>query len=105
MRGEAGCVMGCGRVRLLVATVVTALVCGATLTSLARSQPSDDPVELNAEVVRLYQAGKYAEAVDVAKQSLGIREKMLGPEHPAVGLALNNLAALYREQGRYVEAE
>ncbi len=30
---------------------------------------------------------------------------MLGPEHPKVATSLNNLAELYREQGRYEEAE
>ncbi len=29
---------------------------------------------------------------------------MLGPEHPDVGLSLNNLAFLYQTQGRYDEA-
>ena len=32
-------------------------------------------------------------------------EKALGPEHPNVGQGLNNLAGLYRTQGRYTEAE
>src|SRR5262249_33933148 len=34
-----------------------------------------------------------------------IMEKALGPEHPEVGTFLNNLAALYRDQGRDAEAE
>jgi tetratricopeptide (TPR) repeat protein len=34
-----------------------------------------------------------------------IREKALGPEHSETGAALNNLAAPYRDQGRYAEAE
>ena len=32
-------------------------------------------------------------------------EKALGPEHPSVAKGLNNLAELYRAQGRYTEAE
>ena len=32
-------------------------------------------------------------------------EKALGPDHPDVGTSLNKLAALYRSQGRYAEAE
>ena len=36
---------------------------------------------------------------------LAIREKALGPDHPDVGTSLNNLASLYRDQGRYAEAE
>ncbi len=30
---------------------------------------------------------------------------MLGPEHPDVAIILNNLAVLYRAQGKYAEAE
>ena len=33
-----------------------------------------------------------------------IREKALGPDHPDVALALNNLAELYGDQGRYADA-
>ena len=32
-------------------------------------------------------------------------QKLLGEEHPDVATSLNNLAALYRSQGRYEEAE
>jgi CHAT domain-containing protein len=32
-------------------------------------------------------------------------EKVLGPEHPDVATSLNNLAALYEDQGKYSEAE
>ena len=39
------------------------------------------------------------------KRSLAIREKTLGPDHPDVASALNNLASLYHKQGRYAEAE
>ena len=38
-------------------------------------------------------------------RSLTLREKALGPEHPDVGVSHNNLAELYRAQGRYTEAE
>jgi len=39
------------------------------------------------------------------KRALAIREKQLGPDHPQVALGLNNLAELYRAQGRYADAE
>ncbi len=39
------------------------------------------------------------------QRALAIREKALGPEHPRVATGLNNLASLYRDQGRYDEAE
>jgi CHAT domain-containing protein/Tfp pilus assembly protein PilF len=36
---------------------------------------------------------------------LAIREKALGPNHPDVAQSLNNLAELYKDQGRYADAE
>jgi hypothetical protein len=33
------------------------------------------------------------------------REKVLGPDHLSTAISLNNLAELYRVQGRYGEAE
>ena len=39
------------------------------------------------------------------QRSLAIREQALGPDHPDVGVALNNLALIYDHLGRYTEAE
>ncbi len=39
------------------------------------------------------------------QRSLAIEERALGSEHPNVADVLNNLAALYDTQGKYVEAE
>ncbi len=38
-------------------------------------------------------------------QSLAIREKVLGPEHPDVAQSLNNLAGLYHAQEKYTKTE
>ena len=59
----------------------------------------------NSEVSRLFQAGKYAEAIPLAQRALALNEKALRPDHPNVGTSLNNLALLYGGQGRYAEAE
>jgi tetratricopeptide (TPR) repeat protein len=40
-----------------------------------------------------------------ASTALEIWEQVLGREHPDVAQGLNNLAELYRVQGRYAEAE
>ncbi len=42
--------------------------------------------------------GRYAEAEPLYKRSLAIREKALGPDHPDVATALNNLAELYKDR-------
>jgi hypothetical protein len=36
---------------------------------------------------------------------LSMVERVLGPEHPDTLVSVNNLAELYRRQGRYTEAE
>jgi CHAT domain-containing protein/Tfp pilus assembly protein PilF len=61
--------------------------------------------ELNQQVMKLYQAGKYAEAIPLAQRMLAITEQILGPTHPAVAQSLNNLAMLYKETGQYAKAE
>ena len=54
----------------------------------------------------IYRAqGRHAAAASSYTRSLGIYEKVLGPEDPNVGNLLNNLAELYQAQGRYGEAE
>jgi len=60
---------------------------------------------LNEEVATLYRQGHVDRAVEAAKQSLYIAEKSFGPNHADVATSLNNLAWLYRVQGRYAEAE
>jgi hypothetical protein len=44
--------------------------------------------------------GYYAEAEPLYKRVLRSAEKVFGPTHPLVATSLNNLADLYRIQGR-----
>jgi len=60
---------------------------------------------LNKQVTELYQAGKFNEAIPIAKKSLELSEIALGPDNPATVQALNNLAELYRSMGDYAKAE
>ena len=61
--------------------------------------------ELNQQVIGLYRAGRYGEAVELAEEALALRRSLLGERHPDVATSLNNLALLYSAQGRYGEAE
>jgi len=61
--------------------------------------------ELNVQVIQFYQQSKYAEAIPLAQEALRVSEATFGPKHPNVATSLDNLAQLYREQGRYAEAE
>jgi CHAT domain-containing protein/Tfp pilus assembly protein PilF len=50
-------------------------------------------------------AGKYDEALPIAERALETRERELGPDHPDVAAAINNLAVLYANKGEYAKAE
>ena len=50
------------------------------------------------------QQGNYVTADRLFQQSLGILEKVLGPDHPAVAGVLSDQARVYRLQEKYVEA-
>ena len=62
---------------------------------LAAEEPTEAD-SLNRHVVELYHAGKYQEAIPIARQVLEITEKMNGAEDPSIAGSLNNLAVLYR---------
>jgi Flp pilus assembly protein TadD len=89
------------RAVVLVMLTVCALLPGPR----ASAEENDDAEALNAEVVRLYQQGRYSEAIPLAERALAIREKAVGAEHPDVAITLNNLAMLYDSRGDYIRAE
>jgi len=60
---------------------------------------------LNEQVIKLYQQGRYSDAIRLAEKARNIREKVLGPDHPDVATSLNNLATLYKAMGEYARAE
>jgi CHAT domain-containing protein/Tfp pilus assembly protein PilF len=64
-----------------------------------------DVHRLNAQVVRLYHAGKYTEAIPLAERALSFAEKTIGTDPVATADSANNLAELYRAEGDYARAE
>ena len=88
---------------VLIQTVLT--VPGYCANESKAAPASEDPAALNAEAVRLYQAGRYADAIPLAERVLALREKGLGPEHPDVAGSLHNLARLYKSMGDYAKSE
>ncbi len=53
----------------------------------------------------LSEHASYTIAEPLLQRALAIREKQLGPEHPDTASSLQNLASLYRDQGKYEQAE
>jgi CHAT domain-containing protein/Tfp pilus assembly protein PilF len=65
----------------------------------------DEASRLNKLVEKLYNEGKFGEAIPLAERALALREKVLGAMHPDVAETLNNLAVVYQAQGAYAKAE
>jgi protein involved in temperature-dependent protein secretion len=49
--------------------------------------------------------GQYTKAEAIYRQTLQLRETVLGKDHPDTLGSINNLAVLLWQQGKYVEAE
>ena len=50
---------------------------------------------LNQRALRLYEQGRYREALELAQEALAIARQLLGEEHPDYATSLNSLAVLY----------
>ena len=75
------------------------------LRESARPRPSQCRVIAQQPGFTLYRAGPLRRRRAAPQASLAISEKALGPDHPDVASSLNNLAELYKTQGRYADAE
>jgi tetratricopeptide (TPR) repeat protein len=86
----------------IIAPVLVSFFLSAPYVALA--QGLFEASDLNERATELGNVGRYSEAEPLYKQSLAIREKVLGPNHSEVAASLNNLVLLYGKQGRYSEA-
>ena len=60
---------------------------------------------LNIQLVKLHELGQYKEATKIAEESLKSVKDIYGSDHIQTAMLTNNLAALYRGQARFIEAE
>ena len=85
---------------ILLAMTIAMLLTIAALRG-AQAQSAADINALNHQVVQLFGLGKYAEATVIAQRALTLAERGAGQEHPFTLGIVNNLAELYKAQGRY----
>lgn len=91
--------------RVVLLLICLALPAPAPGGARAQGSPAlEEAARLTAEVVRLYAAGKYDEALPLAERALELREKELGRDDKLVAGALLNLAAVESGLGRFEEA-
>jgi tetratricopeptide (TPR) repeat protein len=92
---------------LVARNLVAALLVGLLLavSGPACAQSPAEAAALSEQVARLYEQGRYSDAIPLAERVVRIRETTLGANHPDVAQALNNLAILYQAQGLLANAE
>ncbi|HME01374.1 MAG TPA: CHAT domain-containing tetratricopeptide repeat protein [Terriglobia bacterium] len=87
-----------------VGCYLTAIIALAILATGSLSGQEARWQELNTRVGKLYEEGRYKDAVPVAEEALQVAEQTFGPERPEVAVSLDGLAEMYRAGGRYAEA-
>lgn len=70
-----------------------------------RAQPSAEVYALNQEADRLYDAGRYAEALPIEEKRVAAARKRYGEEHTAYAEAIIGLGLVLKVLGRTADAE
>ena len=96
------------RIPRTLAWVVIGLSFAPAMAQYAAAQDAD-PLkrarELNSEVLRHLNEGRFREGIPKAREVLTIREQALGPNHTDVASSLNTLGWLLLETGDYTAAK
>jgi len=80
---------------------------GATQAATPAARQADAVKEadsLSLQIVQLYEAGKFDEALPLAERALKLREEADGREHQSVAQALRNLGAIYHSKSKLDKA-
>ena len=92
--------------RPLATVTFVLLALGLWLFAASASWVKQDNLRaLDQRIYKLYEEGKYREAIPLAEQAVATARRLHGPEDPATATSLNNLALLYQAMGAYARAE
>lgn len=84
--------------------LATSLVFATNLNASQEPPELQEAAKLTVSVVRLFQDGKYDDALKLAKRALEIREKLLPRSDPRVALSLGYVGDLYFLKADYKDA-
>jgi tetratricopeptide (TPR) repeat protein len=87
------------------AILASALLFSVWIFSMEDARAQQDLQALNQRVIQLYQAGQKDEAISLAEKTVEMARSKFGPEHKTTGILLSQLGNLYRDAGRFAEAE
>ena len=90
----------CLRIVLIATLALTAL-----MLPMSNAFAQREIVEMNNEVMRLYQSGRKAEAVALAEKSVEKSRATLGADNKITVTLISQLGNFYREEGRFADAE
>src|SRR4051794_23666540 len=100
MRMTVVALIMCGLLSHVASGQTTSQQNSPTPSASVRQSALAEADKLNAQVVKLYNEGKFDEALALAARVLAIREKELGPDSKLVAVALVNLGAIYFSQAK-----
>jgi tetratricopeptide (TPR) repeat protein len=79
------------------------IVAGSPRPEVAENKQMSEGMEqidhLMVQVARLFQEGRYEQALPVAQQACELPRRLAGAQHPFFAISLNNLAMLYKAMG------
>jgi Tetratricopeptide repeat len=87
---------------------VIVMLLAAGLSSVGSGQPAaqeESPAELNQRIPKLYQQGKYEEAIPLAEKLVVLTRRAKGEEDPDTAASLSWQGELYQAIGDYTRAE
>ena len=83
-----------------------ALALAFLIVTMDHSKAQQDSIAtLNQRSMQLDRAGRKAEAISVAEQAVSLSRTQFGPDHRNTGILLSQLGYLYRDAGRFADAE
>jgi len=92
-----------GRIRRLLIPILALSGLMFPMSNAAAQQR--EIVEMNNQVIRIYQSGQKTEAISLAEKSVEKSKATLGADNRVTGILLSQLGNFYREVGRYSDAE